>query len=145
MAAFGSDTFSGKRLPMEIGSGLYLHPTVRTAIDALQAGDRLAWLSCFTAGAKLFDNGKRKSLFNFTRDHIGSIRFSSIERADNDGRDIYGVMQVREEENVHGYLKFRLDAAAMCNRLDIGRQEGEQSQPLLPFSPGLVAEDGEAG
>ena len=130
---------------MEIASRLYLHPTVRSAIDALQAGDRLAWLTCFTASAKLFDNGKRKSLFNFTRDHIGSLRFTSIERSDSDGRDVYGVMQVREEEGVRAYLKFRLDAAAMCNRLDIGRQHGGQFQPLLPFSPGMVPDDGEAG
>lgn len=122
---------------MEIGSGLYLHPTVRTAISALQAGDRLNWLTCFTAGAKLFDNGKRKSLFNFTRDHIGSMHFISIERVDNDGRDVYGVLKVREEENIRAYFKFRLDAAAMCSRLDVGRQEGDEFLSLL-LSLGLL-------
>jgi len=129
---------------MEIGSGLYVHPTVRTAIDALQAGDRLAWLTCFTAGAKLFDNGKRKSLFNFTRNHIGSMQFTSVDRIDNDGREVYGVLQIRDEENVHVYFKFRLDAAAMCSRLDIGRQDGGQIQPLLPLTLGLLfsIEDG---
>ena len=122
---------------MEIGSGLYLHPTVRTAISALQAGDRLSWLTCFTASAKLFDNGKRKSLFNFTRDHIGSMQFTSIERADNDGRDLYGVMKIRAEENVHAYFRFRLDAAAMCSRLDVGRQDGDEFLSLL-LSLGLL-------
>lgn len=119
---------------MEIGSGIYVHPTVRTAVSALQAGDKLGWLTCFTAGAKLFDNGKRRSLFNFTRDNIGLMQFNDIERVDNDGRDVYGMLQFREEESFRAYFKFRLDAAAMCSRLDIGRMDGEQSLSLLPVS-----------
>jgi hypothetical protein len=119
---------------MEIGSGIYVHPTVRTAISALQAGDKLGWLTCFTAGAKLFDNGKRRSLFNFTRDNIGLMQFNDIERVDNDGRDVYGMLRFREEKSFRAYFKFRLDAAAMCSRLDIARMDGEQSLSLLPVS-----------
>jgi hypothetical protein len=132
---------------MDIGSGVYLHPTVRTAISALQAGDRLAWLSCFTAGAKLFDNGKRRSLFNFTRDYVGSLRFSAIERSENDGREVYGLMTMRAAEDAHVVFKFRMDAAAMCNRLDVGRTDGGQRLSLLPVALGLVfaATYGDAG
>lgn len=101
---------------------------VRTAISALQAGDKLGWLTCFTAGAKLFDNGKRRSMFNFTRDHVGAMRFTEIERVDNDGRDVYGVIRLRDEQDIHAYFKVRLDAAAMCSRLDIGRTD--EDQPL---------------
>jgi hypothetical protein len=131
---------------MDIGSGVYLHPTVRSAISAMQAGDRLAWLSCFTAGAKLFDNGKRRSLFNFTRDYIGSLHLSAIERSDNDGRDVYGAIRIHGEEDAPVFFKFRMDAAAMCNRLDIGRLDGGQRLPLLPLTVGLVlAIGGDAG
>ena len=120
--------------PMDIGAGVYIHPTVRTAIAALQAGDKLAWLTCFTAGAKLFDSGKRKSIFNFTRDNIGLMHFTDIERVDNDGRDVYGMLRLRDEETIHAYFKFRLDAAAMCSRLDIGPVDGDQPLSLLPYS-----------
>lgn len=123
---------------MDIDSGVYLHPTVRTAIAALEAGDKLGWLTCFTAGAKLFDNGKRKNLFHFTRDNVGSMYFTTIERADNDGRDVYGLLRIRDEENVQAYFKFRMDAAAMCNRLDVGRVDGDQLLFLLPFALHLV-------
>lgn len=126
-AAFSSHT-------MEIPSGTYVHPTVRAAISAFQAGDKLGWLTCFTAGAKLFDNGKRRSVFNFTRDNIGTMQFTSIDRVDNDGRDVYGTLRVRDEGNVHAYFKFRLDAAAMCSRLDIGRVDGDQPLSLIPLS-----------
>ena len=123
---------------MDIDSGVYLHPTVRTAVAALQAGDKLAWLTCFTAGAKLFDNGKRKNLFHFTRNSLGSIRFTDIERVNNDGRDIYGLLRIGDEENIHAYFKFRLDAAAMCSRLDVGRMDGDQLLSLLSYSLCLV-------
>lgn len=116
---------------MEIGPEVRLHPTVHAAISALQIGDKLTWLSCFIAAAKLFDNGKRSDFQQFTRESIGVIYFTAIEQADSDGRGVHGWLHTRDEKTVRAYFKFRLDNTAMCSRLDVARLEDDNMLPLL--------------
>lgn len=115
---------------MDIDLEAHLHPTVRRALSALQGGDKLAWLTCFTASAKLFDNGKRASFQQFSRDGVGMMYFASIEHIDSDGRGVRGWFHLDHEEVV-AYLKFRIDTTEMCSRLDVARLEGDRHMSLL--------------
>ena len=115
---------------MDIDLEARLHPTVPMAIRALQAGDKLAWLTCFTASAKLFDNGKRGSFQQFSRDNVGVLYFTNIEHIDSDGRGLRGWLHLDHEEVV-AYFKFRLDSTEMCSRLDVARLEGDRHLALL--------------
>jgi hypothetical protein len=60
-----------------VDSAKLTNPTVRTAIEALQRGDKDAWASQFSSDAKLFDDGKPRSLGKFTREALGHERFTS--------------------------------------------------------------------
>ncbi|RUL75905.1 hypothetical protein [Dyella choica] len=107
-----------------------LHPTVHRAISALQGGDKLAWLTCFTAAAKLFDNGKRGNFHQFSRDSVGVMHFIAIEHIDSDGRGLRGWLHLDHREEVIAYFKFRVDSTEMCSRLDVARLEGAQHLSL---------------
>jgi len=107
-----------------------LHPTVHKAISALQGGDKLRWLTCFTASAKLFDNGKRRGFQQFSRDNVGIMHFTGIEHIDSDGRGLRGRLHIGNNEEVTAYFKFRIDSTEMCSRLDVSRMEGDRHLPL---------------
>jgi len=64
--------------------------TVKSAIGALQNGDKTAWKNLFTSDAEMFDDGSPRSLQKFTNDAIGHERFTKIERVENNGCDVYG-------------------------------------------------------
>lgn len=107
-----------------------LHPTVHKAMSALQAGDKLRWLTCFTASAKLFDNGKRRGFQQFSRDCVGVMHFTTVEHVDSDGRGLRGRLHVGDREEIDAYFKFRIDSTEMCSRLDVSRLEGDRHLPL---------------
>jgi hypothetical protein len=126
---------------MAIESDLYLHPPVETALSALQSGDKLSWLGCFTAKAKLFENGKRADLYQFTRQKVGWAYFISFDRVENDGRHIYGRLHIRQQGIIRVYFKFRLDTTAMCSRLDVGHWDGSHATPAPHASAAYLSED----
>jgi hypothetical protein len=97
------------------------NPTVKAAIDALQKADRLAWSSLFEPDAKLYDDGRPRSLEKFTRDALGHERFISIERAENDGLDLVGAFHSDKWGKFRTYFRFQLSADGKIKRLDIGQ------------------------
>jgi hypothetical protein len=66
------------------------NPRVREAIEALQAGNKTVWLSLFAANVKLSDDGSPRDFAAFSNEAIGHERFTSIDRVDNNGLDVYG-------------------------------------------------------
>jgi hypothetical protein len=121
------------RVVMETELEARLHPTVNKAIAALQVGDKLRWLTCFTASAKLFDNGKRGNFHQFSRDNVGAMYFTSIEHVDSDGRGVRGWLHLGDSEEVVAYFKFRIDTTEMCSRLDVARLEGDRHFSLQAY------------
>jgi len=63
------------------------NPIVKAAIEALQNGNSEAWSALFEPDAKLYDDGRPRSLKDFNRDAIGHERFTSIDRVENNGLD----------------------------------------------------------
>jgi hypothetical protein len=96
------------------------NPTVRAAIHALQRGDRSAWVALFESNAKLYDDGRPRSLEKFNQDAIGRDRFTSIHLVKNNGLDITGQFHSEEWGDFRTYFRFQLSPAGRIQRLDIG-------------------------
>ena len=97
------------------------NPTVRAAIEALQQGDRRAWSELFEIDAKLYDDGKPRSLEKFTKDALGHERFTSIERVENNGLDLVGGFHSDQWGDFRTYFRFHLSPSGKIKRLDIGQ------------------------
>ena len=100
---------------------LLTHPTVKAAVDALQKADKLAWAALFEPDAKLYDDGRPRSLEKFTRDSLGHERFISIDRVENGGLDVFGAFHSDKWGNFRTYFKFQLSPSGGIKRLDIGQ------------------------
>jgi hypothetical protein len=61
--------------------------TVKTAIEALQQGDKTSRMRLFADNAELFGEGRPRSLEGFANSVVGHERFTKIERVENDGCD----------------------------------------------------------
>jgi hypothetical protein len=96
-------------------------PRVREAIEALQAGDKASWLALFAVDATLTDDGKPRSFTDFSDDAVGHERFTSIDRVDNDGFDVYGRFHSDRWGDFAAYFKFHLGPDGKFARLDIGQ------------------------
>ncbi len=95
--------------------------TVKAAMDAWQKADSAAWLSFFTADARLFDDGNPRDFMQFSRQAIGHERFTSIDKVENDGLDIYGRFHSDQWGDFKTYFKFHLNHEGKIDRLDIGQ------------------------
>jgi len=99
--------------------------TVKSAIEALQSGDRKAWSALFEPDAKLYDDGSPRPLQKFTDDALGHERFTSIERVENHGLDVIGAFHSDRWGDRWGdfrtYFRFQLSPAGKIERLDIGQ------------------------
>jgi hypothetical protein len=97
------------------------NPTVKAAIEALQTGDRRAWSALFEPSAELFDDGRPRSLDEFTRDALGHERFTSIDDVTNDGLNVVGNFHSDRWGDFRTYFNFRLAPSGKITRLDIGQ------------------------
>lgn len=97
------------------------NPAVRSAIEALQQGSQEAWLSLFTADAALYDDGRKTDFTNFSSHAIGHERFTSIDRVENNGLDVYGKFHSDQWGDFKTYFKFHVNAKGKIERLDIGQ------------------------
>ena len=93
---------------------------MRGAIEALQNNDSKAWFAWFEPDAKLYDDGSPRDLKNFTDDAFGHERFTSIDRVDNDGLDLFGEFHSDQWGDFRTYFKFQLSPRKKIKRLDIG-------------------------
>ncbi|HHV7524830.1 TPA: hypothetical protein ACUNF5_006370 [Burkholderia orbicola] len=97
------------------------HPVVRCAIVALQQGDATSWAALFAPDATLYDDGQPCDVRAFNRDAIGSERFTSIDRVENDGLAVYGQFHSSRWGTFRTYFKFHIDGEGRIARLDIGQ------------------------
>ena len=97
------------------------NPTGRAAIAALQNGDRNFWAALFEPDAKLFDDGKARSLEKFNRDALGHERFTSIEHVGQDGLELVGQLHSDQWGDFRTFFRFQLSAAGKITRLDLGQ------------------------
>lgn len=99
------------------------HKTVKNAFDALQKGDRETWSSLFTADAELYDDGNLRDLKAFNKSAIGHERFTSVDKVENNGKDIYGQFHSDQWGDFKTYFKFSVNDNGKIYRLDIGQAD----------------------
>lgn len=98
------------------------NPQVKQAIEALQASDKQAWYAYFTSDAVFTDDGRTlefKSFFDNAFNH--KEKFLSIEKVENDGKDVYGNFYAGQWGTFKVYFKFHQQADGKFNRIDIGQ------------------------
>lgn len=95
---------------------------VKKAIEALQSNDKTAWYSCFTEDAAFTDDGRTldfKPFFDNAFDK--KEKFLTIDKIENDGKDIYGNFYAGQWGTFNVYFKFHQNSEGKINRLDIGQ------------------------
>lgn len=95
--------------------------TAKKAFDAWQNGDKELFLSYFTADAKLYDDGNSRDLKGFVNDACGYEKFTSIDKVENNGLDVFGHFHTESWGDFKTYFKFQINAEGKINRLDIGQ------------------------
>ena len=97
-----------------------MNPAVKAALDALKRGDRSAWKSLFTRDAERFDDGRPRSLTEFSDEAVGHERFTKLSRRRTMGVTFSG-RSFRSTGNFRTYFKFHLTQDQKIRRLDIGQ------------------------
>lgn len=99
------------------------NPTVKKAFDAWQNGDGKTFLSYFTPDAKLHDDGNPRNFQGFVKEACGHEKFTSIDKVENDGKDIVGNFHTQSWGDFKTYFKFTIDSEEKISRLDISQAE----------------------
>ncbi|PWN62830.1 hypothetical protein C1634_008630 [Chryseobacterium viscerum] len=97
-------------------------PSVKQAIEALQNGDK-SWYSFFTENPTMTDDGQHVDFKSFFSNALGNEKFLSIDRVENDGKDIYGNFQAGKWGTFPVFFRFHKNAEGKFERLDIGQNK----------------------
>ncbi|WP_291914503.1 hypothetical protein [Chitinophaga sp. CB10] len=94
---------------------------VRQAIEAWQHGDSETFLSYFTDSPTMADDGNPRVFSSFVESACGHERFTSIDKVENNGLEVYGKFHTESWGDFKTYFKFHMNAAGKFDRLDIGQ------------------------
>lgn len=97
---------------------------VRKAVEAQINNDRDAFFALFTKDAKMTDDGNPqhfKSFFENAFNH--KEKFLSIDRVENEGRDVYGHFDAGQWGVFNVFFKFHQSTDGRFDRLDIGADQ----------------------
>jgi hypothetical protein len=97
------------------------NPTVKAAIQALQAGDVPAWKNLFTGDAVLLDDGHPRDLERFSDEAIGHEKFVSIDTVQEGGLSIEGEFHSDTWGRFRTYFRFTLSSSGKIKKLEIGQ------------------------
>ncbi|MDN3693546.1 hypothetical protein QWZ06_15265 [Chryseobacterium tructae] len=97
-------------------------PQVKQAIDALQAGDK-SWYSFFTENPAMTDDGNKVDFKSFFANALGKEMFLSIDRVENEGKNIHGNFKAGQWGTFPVFFKFHKNAEGKFDRLDIGQDK----------------------
>lgn len=93
---------------------------VKQAITALQSGDK-SWYSFFTENPVMTDDGRKIDFHNFFSKALGDEKFLTIDRVENNGKDIYGNFKAGQWGTFPVFFKFHENTEGKFDRLDIGQ------------------------
>lgn len=93
---------------------------VKSAFEALQSGDK-SWYSYFTENPVMTDDGNTIDFKNFFSKALGTEKFLTIDKVENDGKDIYGNFKAGQWGTFKVFFKFHQNADGKFDRLDIGQ------------------------
>ncbi|MCI3938580.1 hypothetical protein MQX03_15380 [Chryseobacterium aahli] len=93
---------------------------VKKAIEALESGDKI-WYAYFTENPVMTDDGNKVDFKNFFAKALGSEKFITIDKVENEGKDIYGNFKAGNWGTFRVFFKFHQNADGKFDRLDIGQ------------------------
>jgi len=93
---------------------------VKQAIEALQSGDK-SWYTFFTDDPEMTDDGNTVDFKRFFEKALGVEKFLTIDKVENDGKNIYGNFRAGQWGTFKVFFKFRLNTNGKFDRLDIGQ------------------------
>lgn len=94
--------------------------TVKQAIQALQEG-HTSWYEFFIENPVMTDDGNLVDFKSFFSNALGKEKFLSIDRVENEGKDIYGNFQAGKWGTFPVFFKFHENNDGKFERLDIGQ------------------------
>lgn len=94
---------------------------VRSALEAWQNGDGKTFLSYFTENPKMTDDGNSRDFAGFVKSACGQEKYLTIDKVENDGKDVYGNFKAGQWGTFKVFFKFHLNTAGKFDRLDIGQ------------------------
>ncbi|MCZ4243286.1 hypothetical protein [Pedobacter punctiformis] len=94
---------------------------VKAAVVALQKGESKSWFALCAADAILYDDGNQMQFNNFFKKALGHERFTSIDKVENNGLDVYGHFHSDQWGDFKTYFKFKFNKEGKISRLDIGQ------------------------
>jgi len=95
---------------------------VKKAIEALQSNDLATWYSCFTTDTVFTDDGRPRDFKAFFDNAFAhGEKFLTIDRIENEGKDLYGNFYAGQWGTFRVYFKFQQNVDGKFNRLDIGQ------------------------
>ncbi|SHL11872.1 hypothetical protein [Chryseobacterium contaminans] len=97
-------------------------PQVKQAIEALQTGDK-SWYSFFTENPAMTDDGNKVDFKSFFVNALGKELFLSIDRVENEGKDIHGNFKAGQWGTFPVFFKFHKNSEGKFDRLDIGQDK----------------------
>lgn len=117
----GQENTSKKKNNMSIPIDQLKNATVKSAIEALQSGNSERWSSLFTGNAELYDDDNKMDFQHFSKNALGHERFTSIDKIENNGLDLYGKFHSDQWGDFKTYFKFHINPEGKIFRLDIGQ------------------------
>jgi hypothetical protein len=94
---------------------------VRKAVEAQINGDRETFFALFTEDAKMTDDGNSLDLKPFFENAFNhKEKFLSIDKVENDGKNIHGHFDAGQWGVFNVFFKFHQNAEGKFDRLDIG-------------------------
>ncbi|SIO37590.1 hypothetical protein SAMN05444409_3172 [Epilithonimonas zeae] len=94
--------------------------TVKSAVEALQSGDK-SWYSFFTENPTMTDDGNKVDFKSFFSKALGEEKFLTIDKVENDGKDITENFKAGSWGTFKVFFKFHLNTDGKFDRLDIGQ------------------------
>jgi len=94
--------------------------TVQQAIEALQSGDK-SWYSFFIDSPAMTDDGNTVDFKSFFAKALGKEMFLTIDRVENNGKDVYGDFKAGQWGTFPVFFKFHKNPEGKFERLDIGQ------------------------
>ncbi len=93
---------------------------VKKAIEALQSEDK-SWYSFFTENPVMTDDGNTVDFKDFFGKALGNEKFLTIDKVENEGKDLYGDFKAGQWGTFRVFFKFHQNADGKFTRLDIGQ------------------------
>lgn len=93
---------------------------VKQAIEALQTGDK-NWYSFFIENPAMTDDGNKVDFKAFFANALGKEMFLSIDRVENDSKNIHGNFKAGQWGTFPVFFRFHKNTEGKFDRLDIGQ------------------------